>query len=73
MHIRRRGGDRMNQWGSAIAANMRLHAEGPLVAFLALVHLGIPLLGAILRRTGTRIIVASTMVPRWAVNPCAAR
>lgn len=73
MPIRRRGGDRMNQRGSAIDANRRLHAKGPLVAFLGPVHLGIPLIGAMLHQTGARIMVASTMVPRWTVNPWATR
>ena len=52
MHIRRRGRDRMNQLGLAIHTNMRLHAEVPLVALLRLMHLGIPRLGPVLRRTG---------------------
>ncbi len=51
MHIGRRGGDRMNQRGAAVDANMRLHAEVPLVAFPGLVHLEIPLFRTILRRT----------------------
>ncbi len=52
MHIGRRGGHGMNQLRLAVHANMRLHAEIPLVALLGLMHLRIPLLLAILRRTG---------------------
>ena len=51
MHIRRRGCDRMNQLRLAVHVNMGLHAEIPLGALLCLIHLGIPLLGPILRRT----------------------
>lgn len=42
----------MDQFRLAIDTDMRLHAEVPLVAFLGLMHLGIPLLGPILGRTG---------------------
>src|SRR6185312_4616049 len=52
MHIRRSRRHRMNQLGPTVYANMSLHPEIPLVALLRLVHLWIPLLGAILRRTG---------------------
>jgi hypothetical protein len=41
----------MNQLGLAIHPNMDLHAKMPLVPLLGLMHLGIPLLLAILRRT----------------------
>ena len=46
------GRDRMNQLGAAVHANMRLHAKVPLVPLLRLMHLRIPLLRPILRRTG---------------------
>ena len=52
MHIRRRGRHRMDQFGPAVHPDMGLHAEVPLVALLRLMHLRIPLLRAILRRTG---------------------
>jgi len=41
---------RMDQLGSAVDAQMRLHAEIPVVALLRLMHLGIARLGRILRR-----------------------
>ena len=49
MYIR---GDRMNTFRLAVDADMGPHPEIPLVALLRLVHLRIPLLRAILRRTG---------------------
>lgn len=52
MHIGRRRRHRMTHVGAAVHVDMRLHAIVPLLPFLGLVHLGIPLLGTILRRTG---------------------
>jgi len=52
MHIGSSRGDRMNDFRLAVHADMRFHAEVPLVALLCLMHLGIPLLGPVLRRTG---------------------
>ena len=51
MHIGRRRGDRMNDFRLAVHADMGLHAEVPLVAFLGLMHLGISFLRLVLRRT----------------------
>ena len=48
MDIGRRGRHGMNQLRLAVHANMCLHAEIPLVPLLRLMHLGIPLLRAIL-------------------------
>lgn len=52
MHIGGGRRDGMNELCLAIHANMRLHADIPLVPLLRLMHLGIPLLRAIRRRTG---------------------
>ena len=52
MHIGRCGCDRMDQLRLAIHPNMRLRPEVPLVALLSLMHLVIPLLGPVCRRTG---------------------
>lgn len=56
IHIGHCGCDRMrmNQFGVAVDATMRLHAEVPRLPFLGLVYLEIPRLGAILRRTRCR-------------------
>jgi hypothetical protein len=50
--IGRRGDDRVDQLGAAVDAEMRLHAEIPLVALLRLMHLGIARLVGILGRRG---------------------
>lgn len=52
MRIGCRGRDRMDQLCLAIHPNMRLRPEVPLVALLSLMHLVIPLLGPVRRRTG---------------------
>jgi hypothetical protein len=41
VHVGRRGNHRVNQLGLAVHANVRLHAEVPLVTLLGLVHLRI--------------------------------
>src|SRR5512139_413293 len=51
MDIRRRGCYGVNQLRSAVDTNMCLHAEMPLLPLLGLMHLRIPLLRTILRRT----------------------
>jgi DNA replication protein DnaC len=51
MHIRRRRHHRMDDFGTAIDAKMRLHAEIPLVALLGLVHLRVAGLLLVLGRT----------------------
>ena len=51
MDIGRRGSDRMNQFRLAVHADMRLHAEVPLVALLRRVHLRVPFLLPVLGRT----------------------
>lgn len=58
MHVGRRGSHRVDQLGHAIHADVRLHAEVPLVALLGLAHLRVASLVLILDR-GWCMIVAS--------------
>ena len=51
MHVRRRRYDGMDDFLFAVHADMRLHAEVPLVALLGRVHLGISFFVFIFRRT----------------------
>lgn len=50
-HVGRRGSGRVDQLCLTIHAKMRLHPEVPLLPFRSLMHLGIPRLVGILRRT----------------------
>ncbi len=54
MYIRRVGCHGVDQFGPTVYPNVSFHAEVPLVAFLRLMPLWIPLLLALLRRTGRR-------------------
>lgn len=49
-HVRRRRDDAVHQPGVLVHADVRLHAEIPLVALLGLMHLWVARLVAILRR-----------------------
>ena len=51
VHVGRRGCHRVDQLVSAVDADVRLHAEVPLVALLGLVHLRVTLAVAVLGRT----------------------
>ncbi len=51
MDVGCRGSNRMNQFRLAVHANMRLHAEVPLVALLRRVHLRVPFLLPVFGRT----------------------
>src|ERR1700730_608570 len=67
--IGRRRHHRMDQLGSTVDPEMRLHPEIPLVALLRLMHLGIARLAAFLVDDGALMIVASTIVPVATFSP----
>src|SRR5215510_14713796 len=71
--IRRRRHCRVDQLAAAVDAEMRLHAEIPLVALLCLMHLGIAGLLCILVEEGALMMVASTIVPVATFSPLAAK
>ena len=71
--IGRSANDRMDQTRLGVDADVSLHAEMPVVAFLRLMHLGVAGLALFLVEGGAFIKVASTMVPSRRINLRSAR
>jgi hypothetical protein len=63
----------MDQLGTAVDTEVRLHAELPLIALFVSCISGSRALSAFLVENGAVMIVASTIVPVAAFSPCAAR
>lgn len=73
-HVRRRAGHGMHQPRALIHADVRLHPEVPLVAFLGLVGISASrVLPLFFVEGGAAMIVASTMVPGDNFMPCRLR
>ena len=64
MYVGRCRDSRVNESGFAVDADMRLHAEIPLVALLRLPHFRIAFFLLVLGGTRCVMMLASTMVPR---------